>query len=371
MTDILPTPGTAIDEIDTPALILDLPVLERNLETMHAFFRDRPAKVRSVTKGHKCPAIAQKQMTVEGAISFGLCCAKVSEAEVMAAAGARHIRMIEQVVGRAKLARLANLARSAQIIALADDPVHVDALAEAAEAFGVRLDVMIEVEIGLNRCGVAPGLPALELARRILSAPGLRFAGIGAHEGTIAEADRERRIARVKKRVQRLLDTREDLERAGIEVEICGAGSTTSWNIAGAMAGITEIDPGSYALMDSALADSIPDLEFAPALAVLATVVSRPTRDRAVIDCGHKALGRSGDGRMPKVADREGVSVNRLNSEHGILDTTAAVRLQIGEHVKLIPRYHGATVVCHDWLIGVRAGRVECLWPIAARGSHH
>ena len=370
MTDILPPPGTPLEEIETPALIVDLPVIERNLETMHAFFRDAPAKVRSVTKGHKCPALAQKQMTVAGAVPFGLCCAKVSEAEVMAAAGARCIRMIEQVVGRAKVARLANLARRSQVIALADDPVHVDALAAAAQAFGVRLDVMIEVEIGLDRCGVAPGRPALELARRILAAPGLRFAGIGAHEGTIAEADRERRIARVKERVQRLLDTREDLERAGIEVEICGAGSTTSWNIAGAMPGITEIDPGSYALMDSGLAESIPDLEFAPALAVLATVVSRPTRDRAVIDCGHKALGSSGDGKMPEVAGRQGVSVNRLNSEHGILDTADAIGLRIGERVKLIPRYHGATVVCHDWFIGVRDGRVECVWSIAARGSH-
>lgn len=370
MTTLLPRPGTPVEDIETPALIVDLPVLERNIETMHVFFRGRAAKVRSVTKGHKCPAIAQRQMTVEGSVPFGLSCAKVSEAEVMAAAGARHIRMIEQVVGREKLARLASLARRAQVIALVDDPLHVDALAEAAAAFRVRLDVMIEVEIGLNRCGVPPGRQALALARRLLSAAGLRFAGIGAHEGTIAEAVRERRVARVRERVQRLLDTREDLERAGIEVEICGAGSTTSWNIAGAMPGITEIDPGGYALMDADLAEAIPDLEFAPAMFVLATVISRPTGDRAVIDCGHKAIGRSASGRMPKVAGRDGVSVNRLNSEHGILDTAGAGALHIGERVQLMPCYYGSTVVAHDWFIGVREGRVECLWPIAARGSH-
>jgi D-serine deaminase-like pyridoxal phosphate-dependent protein len=371
MTAILPRPGQPADALDTPVLVLDLPAIERNIETMHGFFRNRPARVRNVTKGHKCPALAQKQMATEGSIPFGLCCAKVSEAEVMVAAGARDVRMIEQVIGAPKIERLMRLARQAHVIALVDDPGNVEMLAAAAVHHGVRLDVLIEVEIGLNRCGVVPGKPTLDLARHVTRQRGLRFAGLSGHEGTIAIADPDSRIARTRERVQRLLDARADLERAGIPVELCGAGSTTTWNIAGAMDGITEIDPGSYVLMDAGLADAVPDLEFGLAMAVHATVISRPTRDRAVIDCGHKAIGRAGDGGMPRVVWPPGATFNRLNSEHGILDLTAeAAGLKIGDRVHLVPRYHGSAVVAHDHFVGLRDGRVECVWEIAARGSH-
>ena len=372
MTALLPTPGAPIEAIDTPALVLDLPTVESNIETMHRFFRNRTAKVRNVTKGHKCPALAQRQMAAEGSIPFGLCCAKVSEAEIMVDAGALHVRMIEQVVVVAKIERLMALARRAQVIALVDDPANVDSLAEAAARHRVTLDVLVEVEIGLNRCGVLPGPPSVALADHIRRKPSLRFAGLSAHEGTIAIADPAARAARTRERVQRLLDTREDLDRAGIPVEICGAGATTTWNIVGAMDGITEIDPGSYVLMDTGLAEDLPDLEFGLALALHATVISRPARDRAVIDCGHKAIGRAGDGGMPRVAWPSGATVNRLNSEHGILNVSGeATNLHVGDRVVLFPRYHGAAVVAHDHFIGIRSGLVECVWQIAARGSHH
>jgi len=371
MTVILPRPGESADTLDTPALVLDMPIIERNIDIMHHFFRNRPARVRNVTKGHKCPALAQKQMVTEGSIPFGLCCAKVSEAEVMVAAGARDVRMIEQVIGVPKIERLMRLARQAHVIALVDDAGNVDMLDAAAARHGVTLDVLIEVEIGLNRCGVAPGQATVDLARHVMRQRSLRFAGVSGHEGTIAIADRDARIMRTRERVQRLLDTRADLERAGIAVEICGAGSTTTWNIAGAMDGITEIDPGSYVLMDTGLTDALPDLEFGLAMAVHATVISRPTRDRAVIDCGHKAIGRAADGGMPRVAWPAGATVNRLNSEHGILDLTVeAADLRIGDRVHLVPRYHGSAVVAYDHFIGVRDGLVECVWEIAARGSH-
>lgn len=370
MSETLPLPGTPIAELDTPSLILDLDVLDRNIETMHSFFRNRSARVRNVTKGHKCPEIAKRQMTAKGSIPYGLGCSKVSEAEVMVAAGARDIRMIEQVVGRAKISRLISMARRVHVIALADDIAHVDELASAAAAAGIRLDVMIEIEIGLNRCGVAPGEAAVALARKVAAEKSLRFAGIGAHEGTIADIDREKRTARVRERIQRLLNTREDLERVGLSVEICGAGSTTSWNIAGAMDGITEIDPGSYALMDAGLIESIPDIEFSPAISVMGTVISHAAPGRAVMDCGHKALGRAADAGMPEVVSPSGVRVNRLNSEHGVLDLTADAGLSIGARVSMVPRYHGSVVVAYDRFVCVREGKVECIWDIAARGSH-
>lgn len=371
MAQTPPRPGTALADIDTPALLLDLNILERNIETMHAFFRNRVAKVRNVTKGHKCPEIAKRQMTTDGAVPFGLGCSKISEAEVMVEAGARDIRMIEQVVGHAKIARLVQLARCARVIALVDDPAHVNDLAAAAEAANLTLDIMMEIEIGLHRCGVTPGERALSLADKIRKERSLRFVGIGAHEGTIADVNREKRTSRVRERVQRLVDTRQDLERAGFQVEICGAGSTTSWNIAGEMDGITEIDPGSYALMDSGLIESIPDIEFSPAISVIGTVISHAAPERAVIDCGHKALGRSGDGGNSKVISPVGVRVNRLNSEHGILDVgRSAVDLRIGSRVSMVPRYHGSVVVTYDYFVGIRDGKVECIWDIVARGCH-
>lgn len=366
----IPSFGTPVERVATPSLLLDLRILERNIAMMHDFFSDRPVKVRNVTKGHKCPEIAKLQMTAKGAVPYGLGCSKVSEAEVMADAGARDIRMIEQVVGRAKVARLVNLARRVRVIALADDSAHVEELAEAAEAARIRLDVMIEIEIGLNRCGVMPGQPAVSLASRIAKKESLRFAGIGAHEGTIADKDRDNRIRRTRERVQRLVNTREDLERAGFAVEICGAGSTTSWNIAGTMEGITEVDPGSYALMDSGLIEAIPDLEFSPAISVVGTVISHAAPDRAVIDCGHKALGRAADGGMPSVTSRQDVRVARLNSEHGILEVGTGVALSIGDRISMIPRYHGSVVPAYDRFICIRDDKVECVWDIAARTCH-
>ncbi len=370
MTTFLPAPGTPIEELDTPCLIIDMPALEENIEIMHAFFRSRPAKVRSVTKGHKCPAIAQRQMTVDGAVPYGLCCAKISEAEVMVEAGAKDIRMIEQVVGARKIARLINLAKQAHVIPLVDAVRHIDDLSEAAAAHGITLDVLLEIEIGLNRCGVLPGKPAVDLARDIQRRNNLRFAGIFAHEGAITITDPEARNVKAKERFQRLLNCREDLEREGIPIDHCGAGSTTTWNIAGEMAGITEIDPGAYVLWDQGLADAMPDQPFRSALKMVTTILSRPTSDRAVIDCGHKSIGRSGDGGVP-ASEQRGASVNRLNSEHGILDLAGeGTKLAVGDQVILVPRYYASAVAAHDHYVCLRDGQVECVWQITARGSH-
>ena len=370
MTIFLPPPGTAYEDLNTPCLVIDLPAMEHNIETMHAFFRNRPAKVRSVTKGHKCPAVALRQMTADGAVPFGLCCAKVSEAEVMVAGGARHIRMIEQVVGKSKIDRLMGLAKNAHVIALVDDPRHVADLADASASHGLTLDVLLEVEIGLNRTGVAPGGEAVKLAQSIMGSNSLRFAGLSSHEGTMAVTDPAEREVKVRERIQRILNCREDLEREGIPVEICGAGSSTTWNIAGAMDGITEVDPGTYIFWDHAFVESMPDQPFHLAISVLSTVISRSTPDRAVIDCGYKAMGRASDGGMP-ITDRPGVTVNRLNSEHGVLDLEGEGRnLRIGDKVALIPRSFAATVMGYDHYVGVRDDTVESVWHIAARGSH-
>ena len=371
MATLLPPPGTPLAEIDTPALILDLDVLERNIATVHDFFRNRPAKVRSVTKGHKSPEIARLQMASDGAVPGGLCCTKVSEAEIMVEAGATSIRMIEQVVGAVKLARLAQLARRAEIIALVDDIRHVDDLAQAAETQGVTLGVMVEIDIGLRRCGVQPGAAAIALAQYVMRHQRLRFMGISGHETSTGIADPAARLARQRAHFQRLVDTRANLERAGIAVAICASGASGAWKIAGTTEGITEIEPGAYALMDYGLQQSSPEIGLDIALTVLASVISRPVPERAVLDCGHKMIGLNTSGGLPGVRGLPGAAVNRLNSEHGILDLADdAQALRIGDKVELLPWYYGSAVNANDHYIGVRAGVVECVWRIAARGAH-
>ena len=367
--DFLPVPGTSMWDLDTPTLLLDLEILEQNIETVHSFYRTRDAKVRSVTKGHKCPAIAQIQMTTDGAVQYGLSCAKVSEAEVMAQAGAKHIRMIEQVVGAPKVQRLMGLARYNDVLALVDNPRNVDEIAEAAEAFGVSLGMLIEVDIGIKRAGLEPGSSSVELARHIMRYPRLQFRGLSAHEGTIGYADREERFLKGRERIQLLVDTREVVERAGIPVEICGTGSTSTWDIAGDVPGITEIDPGSYALFGKKYEDLIPDLGFKTAVKVIATVISRPVKGRAITDCGTRCIAL--DQGNPVVEYPRGATTNRLNSEHGILDLEGdAEQLRPGDKVILVPQYHGSLVNTHDYYVGIRGGKVECVWDIAARGSH-
>ena len=369
----IPYPGTDVNDIDTPSLLIDLTNLEHNIEKMHSFFRNRPQKVRSVTKSHKSPDIANLQWIQEGAIPYGITCAKVSEAEVMVAGGAKQVRMIEQVVGSPKIERLMALAKRADVLALVDNPENIKSLSEAAQAFNVKLGILAEIEIGINRCGVEPGQPALDLVNSILklNSKHLEFRGLSSHEGSLFIADFEERSIVAKERVQKLLDTRELLEKHSIPVEICGAGSTSCWNIVGAMDGITEIDPGSYALYEAQYVRKIPDNGFIPALRVLTTVISKPTPDRLVTDVGFKAC--SIEKGMPEVDWPEGIKVNRLNSEHGIIDITGSEgrQLRLGDKIMLIPQYQGTTIIGHDRYICIRNNKVEATFPILARGAHY
>jgi D-serine deaminase-like pyridoxal phosphate-dependent protein len=369
--NIPPLPGTPVQEIETPALLLDLDALEHNICAMNSFFREQPCAVRSVTKGHKCPAIARLQMTVEGAVPWGLSCAKISEAEVMCNAGARKIRMISQVVGEEKLQRLVQLASRVELIALVDDLQQAEQLNSAALAQGRTVQVAIEVDIGIARSGVCPGPEATRLAQSITRLKGVSFVGISAHDGPVRILDRERRETELRRRIQLLLDTRADLERGGFDVKVCAVGSTVASRVAGSMPGITEIEPGSYATMDHGTFTLAPELGFKMAMSVLTTVISRPTSDRAVVDCGHKTIGLSYNGEVPGIIDIPDVSVNRLNAEQGILDLKSDGRqLAIGDRVALYPHYNGSTVNANDYFVCVRGGIVEAIWKIEARGCH-
>ena len=365
MTSTPATVGQRVEDVDTPALVIDLDAFERNLRTMADSVKGRRVRVRAHAKTHKCPEIAKRQIAM-GAV--GVCCQKVSEAEALVAGGVSNVLVSNEVVGAAKIARLAELSRRAQLGVCVD---HADGVA-ALEASGAKLDVYIEIEVGMGRCGVAPGEPALALARRIAAAKNLRFAGLQAYQGRAQHlrSMAERRAA-IDGAARAVRLTEELLNKHGIECPIVtGAGSGTymlevengAWN---------EIQPGSYIFMDvdygrNEWAAPLPRFEHS--LFVLTTVMSRPAADRAIVDAGLKAS--SVDSGMPAVWQRPGLVYRAASDEHGVIDITSGAQPPaLGEKLLLVPGHCDPTVNLYDWYVCVRGGRVEALWPISARGA--
>jgi D-serine deaminase-like pyridoxal phosphate-dependent protein len=360
--DFLPLPGTRLDDLDTPALVVDLPVMERNIETLHTYFTKRTAKVRPHTKGHKCPILAHRQLAAGGTIG-GVCCAKVGEAEVMVLSGVKDVFITNEIVTRPKIARLMALARLADMMVAVDDPQNIRDLSDAAQSFHVTLRVTVDVNVGIDRCGVEPGPRVVELAKLVSRAPGLRFAGLMGYEGGMVVDGFEKRSEATRARVQKLLDAREMVERAGLPVEIASGGGTGTWNITGDVDGVTEIQAGAYPFMDAHYR-YVPDFDVS--LTVLSTVISRPAPDRAITDCGHKAIGVTLG--LPEVAWPKGARVDRLSSEHGILELEGDARqLCPGDKVRLVPQHGGTAVNIHSHYYGVRDGKLEAVWEIPAR----
>jgi D-serine deaminase-like pyridoxal phosphate-dependent protein len=363
--------GAAIAEIDTPALIVDLDALEHNLRKLADFAARSGVRLRPHAKTHKCPAIALKQIAL-GAV--GQCCQKVGEAEALVAGGVRDVLVSNQVVGMHKLRRLAALARDASVSLCFDASEPVAAAGAAAREFDVTLGALVEIEVGMQRCGVAPGEPARGLARRIAQTPGLRFRGVQAYYGTAQHlpsfAERE---AAIRGAAVAVRQTVELLNGDGLDCELVTGAGTGTYEIEAASGVWNELQAGSYVFMDTDYAriggrhgDRFAD--FRHSLFVLATVMSVPAPDRAIIDAGLKSYsGEKGPPWVHGLADVEQVGIS---DEHGKLKLgPKATRLQLGDTVMLIPGHCDPTVNLHDWYVGVRGGRVEALWPIAARGA--
>lgn len=356
--------GKSQEELDTPVLCIDLPLMEANVAKMADFFADRPARLRPHTKTHKSPLLAQKQIAA-GAI--GVTCAKLGEAEQMALAGIQDILIANQIVGPTKIARLVNLARYTEVMVAVDDAENVAELDAAARAKNVSLRVLVEVDAGMGRCGVAPGEPALTLARQIEDAPGLRFEGIMGYEGhTVMIPDYAERKQQAETAMKKLVGTRDVIEAAGLPVKIVSGGGTGTYDITGAYPGVTEVQAGSYITMDTQYRDTV-GIDFACALHVVAQVISTPRAGAAVIDAGLKTLTR--DFGLPVVAEPEGWQLVSLSEEHGALRQEGGPDLQPGDRVKIWPNHGCTTINLHDQYVGVRDGVVEAVWPIAARGK--
>jgi len=357
--------GQRVDEIDTPALVLELDAFERNLRTLTESVKGRPLRVRPHAKTHKCPEIAKRQIA-HGAV--GVCCQKVSEAEALVDGGIEDVLVSNEVVGAPKIARLAELSKRAHIGVCVDHPDNLAAL----EASGARVDVYIELEVGMRRCGIAPGEAAVALARAISKSKTLRFVGLQAYHGRAQHLrSMEERHAAIEGAAQHVFEMKRLLEKAGIPCPIVtGAGSGTymleveagAWN---------EIQPGSYIFMDVDYAKNewaAPLPRFEHALFVLATVMSRPAPDRAIVDAGLKAS--SVDSGMPLVWRREGLTYRGASDEHGSIELTpGAPAPALGEKLYLVPGHCDPTVNLYDWYVCVRNGRVEAVWPITARGA--
>jgi D-serine deaminase-like pyridoxal phosphate-dependent protein len=369
-------PGMPLADVDTPALLIDLDAFERNLARMAGAVAKAGVRLRGHAKTHKSPIIALRQMA-QGAV--GVCCQKVSEAEVMVAGGVPDVLVSNEVVGTRKLERLALLARRAKIGVCVDNADNVEALAQAAARFGSRLDALVEIDVGARRCGVAPGEAAVRLAGEVARHKSLRFAGLQSYHGAAQHVrDWAERKARIEKAIAATAETVALLKKAGLACDTVGGAGTGTFEMEAASGVYNELQAGSYIFMDADYArnkreDGTPFTTFEHALFVYATVMSTPERNRAIVDCGHKAAAV--DSGMPEPYGLGGVTYSRPSDEHGLLDTTGANRpLRLGEKVRLVPGHCDPTVNLHDWYVCVRgidgdAAHVEAVWPVAARGA--
>jgi len=358
--------GALKSQLDTPILCIDLDRMESNIRKMAGLCRDHGVAWRPHAKCHKTPAIALAELRA-GAI--GITCAKVSEAEVMAAGGVRDILIANMLVGQQKCERAAALCRWADPIVACDHYVQAQALSAVCQARGVTLRMLIEVDLGLERVGVAPGADTLALAQAIDKLPGLRLAGIMGYEGHLLKvADPAQKEAKIREAMGVLAHCADLLRRSGLPCPIVSAGGTGSYQYTVACPGITELQAGGGIFMDPYYRDAcqVAGLDFA--LTVLATVVSRPQRDRAVLDSGRKTL--HSDFAAPRVVGYEDAVVKRLSAEHCELALgPQSQELKIGDKVELVIGYGDFTTVLHDEFYGFRNDRLEVVWPILARGK--
>lgn len=361
-------PGDPLTSVDTPALVLDLDAFERNLQRMADAVAGRGVRLRPHGKSHKCPEIARRQVAL-GAV--GICCQKVSEAAVFVEAGIADVLVTNQVVGESKIRHLVELARRARIGVLVDHPLQVQALAAAAKAQNAALDVYVEVNVGANRCGVAPGEPAARLARTVADHAPLRFAGLQCYHGAAQHMRTpEARAAAIASATEAARASIRAIEAEGLRVgRVTGAGTGSFVHeLAGGV--FDELQAGSYVFMDRDYGDNqlgAGDIAFEHALFVRTTVMSRPTAERAIVDAGLKAS--SVDSGMPTVWQRPELKYLKAADEHGVIATPGPADLSLGDTVLLVPGHCDPTVNLYDELICFRGDTVEAVWPVAARGA--
>ncbi len=356
--------GLPVAELDTPALLIDLDAFESNVSQMAADIADRGANWRPHSKSHKCPAIAHKQIAA-GAI--GVACAKLGEAEVMAANGVRDILVPNQIVGPIKARRVAALAGYADICVSVDNEVNVRELDEAALRHGTRPRAVIEVNTGMNRAGVEPGLAALELARTMSRCKGLRFAGIMTWEGHCWSMPLgEERDEAIRKAMSQMTETAEMIRADGIPVDVVSAGGTATYLTSAGIAGITEVQAGGGVFGDIEYLSQGANVK--PAMSLMVQVTSRPTSTRVITDAGRKTIDPTNE--PPVVRDLDVEDQKSFSAEHGTLHLkTPSDSPKPGDRLYYSIGYSDQCNHLHENFYGIRNGIVECIWPILGRGK--
>jgi D-serine deaminase-like pyridoxal phosphate-dependent protein len=354
--------GRPLSDLDSPQLLIDLDGVDSNLRRMFEAGKKHGVSVRVHFKSLKCSGLARYIAERGG---HGFLCAKLNEAEVLADAGLTDILIANQIVGPIKLRRLAELARRTSVRVCVDDPGNVTALAGAAAEGGVTIGVFIEVNIGMNRCGVEPREPALGLAKHIGKFRSLRFDGLQGYDGHLQMMpDADERARRCREGLAKLIGTRRLVEAAGIPVRVVTGGGTGTWEFVATYPGMTEIQPGSFVLMDAIYHQVRP--EFGCTLSILTTVISRKP-GQYVLDAGSKAISK--DFGNPTVKGRPSDKVLKLAEEHTIVASEDAA-VSVGDRFEVFPAHCCATMNLHRTCIGVRNMRVEAVWPIEASGRY-
>jgi 3-hydroxy-D-aspartate aldolase len=359
-------------ELPTPALLLDLDRFERNLRKMAAHVKAAGKKLRPHAKTHKCPEIAHRQIAA-GAV--GVCVAKVGEAEAMAAAGVRNLLITTEVVGAEKIGRLLKvLDRQPETLVVVDHPDNVRELGQTMTRAGRVLNVLVDVDVGGRRTGVQPGEPALELARAVQHEPALNLRGLQGYAGHCAHVlgfEERRRASR--RWMSRLMKTGELFDKQGLPVDIVTGGSSGTFNIDSELDGLTELQSGSYCVMDldyrriGGKSGSAYD-DFEMALTVLTTVISVPSAEMAMVDGGLKAFSTDKP-FVPEAVEWPGVEYSWAGDEHGRLTVMEPGRLpRLGDGIEFFPPHCDPTINLYDRIYAMRGDKVEAVWEIAGRG---
>ena len=359
--------GRPLDEVDTPALVIDADAMDANIRDMAAYFASAPAGLRPHAKTHKSPIVARKQIDA-GAI--GATCAKLGEAEALQQGGVRDILIANEIVGKRKIARLVRMARHCDIAVAVDNERNAQQISDAAVEAGSTVRVLVEVNIGMNRCGVEPGPDALELVKKVTKMPALSFFGFQAYEGhLVMYGTHDEREEAVRSAFAPLIETRKQVEAAGFEVPVISGAGTGTYDITSQIDGVDEVQAGSYVFMDAKYQTvDGPGTQFAPAIYLWSMVVSRPTADRAILDIGLKTAAP--EMGMPRFLDFEGAEVQKMSEEHAIVELTDndARQLAVGDQVRIQPGHVCTTVNLHDNYVVARNGAVEAVWRVAGRG---
>ena len=371
--DIPALPGMNEADIQTPCLILDLDALERNIKKMGDYAAAHGMRHRSHGKMHKSVDVQKLQESLGGAI--GVCCQKVSEAEVFARGGIQDILVSNQVRDPQKIDRLARLPKTgARILVCVDDVANVADLSAAAVRHGTQLECFVEIDCGAGRCGVKTTPAVVEIAQAIDAAPNLKFTGIQAYQGAMQHMDSfEDRKAKLDAAIAQVRDAVDALTALGLEPELVSGGGTGSYYFESNSGVYNELQCGSYAFMDADYGrikdkdgQRIDRGEWENALFILTSVMSHAKPDLAVCDAGLKA--QSVDSGLPVIHGREDVTYIKCSDEHGVIEDKAGV-LRVNDKLRLVPGHCDPTCNVHDWYVGVRDGKVETVWPVSARGK--